>query len=147
MRILDDTGLGVVHRTIGTSPQLSTSPKVLEILDLLANKNVSMSSTDNSPHRRTPLHYCVITGNYEAAKFILRRSPGAANKIDRERKTPLYHACEDPSPHTRLIELLLEKGANFATKRRPRIESREKKLKINDLLDRAESKRGPLTES
>ena len=104
----------------------------------------SLSAPDKSSLRRTPLHYCADTGNIEAAEYILGIKPNVVDQVDAKRKTALYLACEDHSPKPKLIELLLEYGATFGQRHRPKIESRDKRDKIRHMLDKAESKR-PLT--
>jgi len=141
MRLRDDNGSGVLHCAIGTVPPMKSSlPNILESMKLLVERGASMSITDR-PKERTPLHYCVITGNYEATRFAIHCKPTLINQVDADGKTPLYHACEDTSPNCSLIELLLEKDATFAKKRRPSITSRKKKHAITAMLDKVEMKR------
>ena len=141
MNIYNDAGLGVLHRTIGTSQSLHSSKAIIDILKLLVECNAPLCTPDKSSLKRTPLHYCAITGNIDAAHYILRQQPNVVNLVDAERKTALYHACEDNSPSPKLIDLLLSKGAHFDKRHRPKISSREKRDRINDLLDKAENKR------
>ena len=139
----DDNGLGVVHCTIGTSQMLQpeTAMKINKILEMLVENKASLLRPAKTSLRRTPIHYCAETGNSVTAKYILQAEHKAVNAVDEHKKTPLYLACEDNSPKDRLIQLLLDNGATFGEKSRPKISSREKRNTINEMLDKAYTKR------
>ena len=144
--IYSESGMGLVHLAIGTSRSLDDpSPNIIDILSLLVNYGVSLSQPDKSSHRRNPLHYCVVTQNIGATKHILGKKPETIDPADRYKRTPLYLACEDHSPNPDLIQLLLAEGATFGRKHRCPIRNRDKRDKINCMLDKAESRR-PLTD-
>ena len=143
IHVYDDAGLGVIHCTIGTSqiirPEIAID--INRTLKILVKNKASLLAPAKTPLRRTPLHYCAETGNYDTAKYILEAKREAVNVVDNHKKTPLYVACEDNSPRNDLIQLLLDKGATFATKPRPKSLNNARRKTINEMLDEAHRKR------
>lgn len=141
IHVFDQSGLGVMHATIGTSEQLS-EPKeqaAADILQLLADYDLSLiCSVDKD--KRQPIHYCAMTGNYRAAQYILKVDRSRINATDSSKKTPLYHVCEHHSPNRRLVKLLLQNGGDFGTKRRPSMEKAKLK-KVKKMLEDEEARR------
>ena len=86
-----------------------------------------------------------MTGNYQAAKYILNVDPSVINLPDGNKKTALYHACEHHSPNERLVKLLLEKKATFGKKRRPSVKE-VRYQQIRRMLDDAQKRGRSLTE-
>lgn len=93
--IYSESGRGLIHQTIGTSPSLDDpSPAIIEILKLLVQYGASLSKRDKSSLKRTPLHYCTITKNLEAARYILREDDNVLNSVDADNKTSLVSALQ-----------------------------------------------------
>ncbi|KAL9635701.1 MAG: hypothetical protein Q9164_003298 [Protoblastenia rupestris] len=143
--LTDDEGLGVLHHTIGKSDILyeSVLRNVLDILRVLVEHNARVSITDKS--RKLPLHYCAMTGNYRAAKYLLRVAPDVVNLADGDRMTALYHACVHHSPNEKLVKLLLSKGATFGTRGRPSL-TKVRYQRTRRMLDEAQQEGRRLTE-
>lgn len=141
IHIIDDSGLGVIHATIGLSEQLSESKErdTADILKLILNHHPSLIRSMDK-EKRQPLHYCAMTGNYRAAQYILSVDRGRINATDSSKKTPLYHICEHHSPNSKLLELLLLNGGHFATRSRPRMNNVGLR-KVKKMLDEVELKR------
>ena len=142
---IDESGLGVMHATIGLSQNVCDAKEqaIADILKLLVDRHPQLiRSTDRE--NRLPLHYCAMTGNCRAAQYIISVDRDRMNAIDRERKTPLYHACEHPSPNKRLVKLLLQYGGNFGIRKRPKMKDNIRLAPIKKLLDE-EEKKGSLT--
>ena len=141
--LTDENGLGALHSTIGESEILVESRlhEVVAILKLLVQHNARVTATEDSKERRQPLHYCAITSNHHAASYILSVEPNVINLTDGNKKTALYHACEQPSPNEKLVKLLLEKKATFGKLSRPRLSNAPRFQHIRSMLDREEKKR------
>ena len=141
VHVIDDTGLGVIHATIGLSEQLSESKEqdTAGILELLVNHHPPLIRSMDK-QKRQPLHYCAMTGNYRAARYLLSVDRGRINVTDSSKKTPLYHICEHHSPNKKLLELLLQNGGHFATRNRPRMNA-VRLAKAKRMLDEVELER------
>ena len=141
VHIIDDSGLGVMHATIGLSEQLSvvTEQDTADILELLVNHKPSLIRSKDK-QKRQPLHHCARTGNYPPARYILSADPSRINATDGSRKTPLYHICEHHSPNKKLVELLLQRGGDFGTRNRPTMKD-VKLAQARKMLDEEEKKR------
>ena len=139
--VIDDSGLGVMHATIGLSEQLSvvTEQDTADILELLVNHHPSLIRSKDK-QKRQPLHYCAMTGNYRAAQYILSVDPSRINATDDCKKTPLYHICEHHSPNKKLVELLLQRGGDFETRNRPMMKD-VRSAQARKMLDDEENKR------
>ena len=138
---INESGLGVMHATIGLSEHLSEAKEQAsaDILKLLEDYHPHLIRSRDRENRQ-PLHYCAMTGNYRAAQYILRVDRGRINATDKAGKTPLYHVCEHHSPNKRLVKLLLQNGGNFGTKRRPTMKGMRLAL-IKTMLNEEEEKR------
>ena len=141
VHVIDQSGLTVMHATIGLCEQLSETKEqdIADILKLHVDHHPQLiRSSDNE--KRQPLHYCAMTGNYLAAQFILTVDQSRINATDNKKKTPLYHICEHHSPNKRLVKLLLQHGGNFATRNRPKMKD-VRLEKIKRMLDDVERTR------
>lgn len=141
VHVIDDSGLGVVHATIGLSEQLSmvTEQDTADILELLVDHHRSLIRSKDK-QKRQPLHYCAMTGNYRAAQYILSVDSSRINATDGKKKTPLYHICEHHSPNKKLVELLLQYGGGFETRNRPMMND-VRSAQARKMLDDEEKKR------
>lgn len=141
VHVINESGLGVIHATIGLSEQLSESKErdTADILKLLVNHHPPLIQSMDK-QKRQPLHYCAMTGNYRAAQYLLSVDRGTINATDSSKKTPLYHICEHHSPNKKLLELLLRDGGHFATRNRPRMKD-VRLAKVKKMLDEVELKR------
>lgn len=141
VNVIDHSGRGLVHATIGLYEQLSETKEqdTVDILKLVIDRHPRLiKSTDKE--KRQPLHYCAMTGNYFAAQYILTVDRTRINATDNRKKTPLYHICEHHTPNKRLVKLLLQNGGNFATRNRPRMKD-VRLEKIKKMLDDEEKTR------
>lgn len=129
----DDTGLKAMHCTIGTVEDLTESPEVVEILKLLVSCKASVSAADSTTQKRCPIHYCAMTGNYPATKFVLSVNKKVVNQSDGHGRTALHHACTHHSPNLKVVKLLLKQGATFGKKGRPTLKG-IKAMEINAML-------------
>ena len=138
---INESGLGVMHATIGLSEHLSEAKEqaCADILKLLEDHHPQLIRSRDRENRQ-PLHYCAMTGNCRAAQYILNVDRGRINATDKAGKTPLYHVCEHHSPNKRLVKLLLQNGGNFGTKKRPTMKGMMPAL-IKTMLDKEEEKR------
>ena len=135
--LTDEAGLGVMHCAIGECEILddAQAQEIVNILRLLVQGRASTRAREDSKDHKQPLHYCAITGNYYAAHFLLGVDRGAVNLIDTQKRTALYHACDQPSPNERLVRLLLEKGGNFGQKSRPKMGNQPRYQRIRKMLE------------
>ena len=136
-------GLGVMHSTIGQTGTVVESRllEIVAILKLLVQHNARVTATEDSKQRRQPLHFCAISSNYSAAKYVLSVDPRVVNHTDGNKMTALYHACDQPSPNESLVKLLLERKATFGKRSRPKLGDAPRLQNIRGILDREEKKR------
>ena len=141
VHVVDDSGRGVMHATIGLSEHLSvvTEQDTADILELLVNHHRLLIRSKDKQERQ-PLHYCAMTGNYRAAQYILSVDSSRINATDSKKKTPLYHSCEHHSPNKKLVELLLHYGGGFGTRNRPMMND-VRSAQARKMLDDDENKR------
>ena len=164
--ITDPAGLGPLHNVIGTAEISSISTSTLDDIDnlislLVSNPFIDPAARDNTAQALTPLHRAAITKNVRAVKKLLKSSSKSnpspssngtgrpitrsiINVADAQGKTPLWHACSDPSRDPDLIKVLAQSGGHFGAVTCPRIEGRSasgiKKLLENEFKKRSSSR-------
>ena len=141
----NDKGHGAMHCTVANEfIDESRAKESVSILKMLVSKGARIQAIEDSVEKRQPLHLCAITGNYFAAGYLLTIKPDIINSPDARGKTALYHACQQPSPSTKLVRMLLERGATFGKKSRPSLKGDVRLNKIRHMLTETEKER-PLT--
>lgn len=125
--VTGDDGLGAIHNAIGTADVMQESWETVEILDMLIDKGVDSSACDCTGEKLRPLHRAAITKNVGATRFLLEKCPDRVNQVDAKGRTALYHACATPNQKMPLIEELVHRNANFASKPRPPMPDRDGK--------------------
>ncbi|MCB9492795.1 MAG: ankyrin repeat domain-containing protein [Epsilonproteobacteria bacterium] len=80
--------------------------RISEMKRLLGFPPVPVNGLDE--HQRTPLHWAVLAGQYEAAKLLLKHS-AAIDLQDDERKTALHYAVI--ADDTKMAKMLIKKKA------------------------------------
>lgn len=86
---------------------------------MLIEQGVDPSARDSTKEGLRPLHRAAMTKNVSVIKLLLERDKTIVNLVDAEGKTALYHACATPNQKMELIDELVDKGADFASKSRP----------------------------
>ncbi|WP_264338328.1 ankyrin repeat domain-containing protein [Wolbachia endosymbiont (group A) of Cheilosia soror] len=82
----------------------------VEIVELLLKKEANVNVQDQF-YRRTPLHDAAKHGHTQVVEILLKKGADV-NIRDREGKTPLDYAIHYNYKHPKLIELLLDYGAD-----------------------------------
>ena len=119
--MVNTRGRGVLHLILGDTLYIEEEryDKILKAL-----KPVVKSIEKRTPsllgdfleqgdlkERKTPLHYCAVSGNLVAARYLLKKHPILINMTDRNGKTPLHHAYE--SNQANVVRLLTAKKGTF----------------------------------
>ncbi|KAL8734978.1 MAG: hypothetical protein Q9181_002987 [Wetmoreana brouardii] len=130
----DRQGLPSIHAVIGTA-DLDTEPSsISSILALLLDHGVHVCCPDSTPEKLLPLHLCARTKNYSAAKLLLKHDEKIINIGDGIGRTALWHAVSQPSQKPKLVKLLVKKGGNFGSRKRPSLSGGKKEV-ISGILN------------
>jgi nucleoside phosphorylase len=110
----DSKNRGVLHLALG-SGRVNTNESRMHLISnvvlLLCEHGADVNAADHSGN--CPIHYCAMTMNLEAAKYLLQEHNAQINALNSEKHTALYYVAIDAHPDVRFAKMLIEGGGNL----------------------------------
>jgi hypothetical protein len=115
----DSKDRGVLHLALGSGRFNTNQPKmahpILNIVRLLCDHGADVNAADYSGRR--PIHYCAMTMNTDAAKYLLQEHNVQINELDVENRTALYIVATNAQPDVRFSNMLIERGGKLGKRK------------------------------
>ncbi|OCL04056.1 hypothetical protein AOQ84DRAFT_380998 [Glonium stellatum] len=116
---VDDQSPGELHLALGVRKVNANKSKMKAVTDKVCSL-VALGADVNAPDHfgLCPIHYCALTINSEATKYLLKEGADI-NKCDEKGRTALNYAAADSHPDFDFVSMLIGRGGKLGSAKLP----------------------------